>query len=525
MRQNLYCPIRNTEELAQRLLYMNILIAPSGFKENLSSEEVADYIAEGVAHAIPDANIIKVPLVDGGEGFAQSLVKATSGTMYSVLVTGPVGLPVKAQFGILGGTGPKTAIMEMASAAGLRQVPEGMRDPLRTTTFGVGELIKAALNTGARRLLIGCGDSGTTDGGAGMAQALGVRLLDSAGESIGWGGAELARIAHVDLSRIDARIEHVQIDVACNFNSLLCGPSGAAPMFGPQKGATPSAVDELSRSLEHFSAVLKRELNIDVTTLPGGGAAGGLGAGLHAFLKANLYHRYEIIMRYLEIDAPLNQADLVITAEGCIDFSTAKGKIPCEVARRARELGTPTVALVGMIGKGAEVTITEGLDVYTSILDSPTQLFTAMNRAPELLKKSAESLMRTIMVGKKLAESARLQRELEEEETATSRGFESPTMPVSGPGFVNQLSQDMRTPLNLVIAYSKMLLDGLLGEVTPPQRKALLQVIKHSYWQLSMVNGLLQSAIGTDKKNPVAENLGTRVERIMSASSSGRLSS
>lgn len=483
---------------------MNILIAPSGFKEGLSPEDVADCIAEGVSRVVPDAKITKVPLVDGGEGFAKILANVTGGTICGVTVTGPTGQPVTANFGILGGSGPKTAVMEMASAAGLRLVPEGLRDPLKTTTYGVGELIQAALDTGVKRLLIGCGDSGTTDGGAGMAQALGVRLLDSTGRPIGRGGAELARLAHVDLSSRDPRLEGVQIDVACNFNSLLCGPHGAARMFGPQKGATPLAVEELTRALERLALIIKHDLSIDVRTLPGGGAAGGLGAGLHAFLNASLYHRFEIVMRYLDIDGPIRAADLVITAEGCIDFSTAWGKIPCEVGRRAQEFGTPTVALAGMIGQGAEMTLEKGLDAYASILDSPMQLFAAIKRAPELLKRGAESLMRAVLVGKKLGDTL-ARRDREAEENDLQQLVDTPARLDGNIGFVDQLSLDMRTPLNLVIAYSKMLSDGLLGEVTPLQQKALSQVIKHSYWQLSMINGLLQSITGVSGVIPTDE--------------------
>ncbi len=196
------------------------------------------------------------------------------------------------------------------------------------------------------------------------------------------------RLAHIDLLHRDPRLDRVQIDVACNFNSMLCGPTGAARMFGPQKGATPSAVQELERALAYFAFIVRRDLGIDVVALPGGGAAGGLGAGLRAFLNAELHHRYEIIMRYIEIDEPIRRADLVITAEGCIDFSTSRGKIPCEVARRAKQFGVPTVALVGMIGQGAETTIEKGLDAYSSVIDAPMQLFAAMKRAPELVKRA-----------------------------------------------------------------------------------------------------------------------------------------
>ena len=475
---------------------MNILIAPSGFKESLSPEEVADCIEEGILRVLPDAQVVKVPLVDGGEGFTKTLVRLTGGKIFDAIVTGPVGEPVRAHWGLLGGVGPKTAILEMASAAGLRLVPDGLRNPLETTTFGVGELIKIALDDGVDRILIGCADSATTDGGAGMAQALGIRLLDGAGKAIGRGGRELKNLAHVDVSTRDPRIDQVQIDVAVNFNSVLCDPNGAARLFGPQKGATVLGVEILAEALEQFASVIKQDLAIDVRKLAGGGAAGGLGAGLRAFLNANLHHRYEIVMRYLDIDGPLREADLVVTAEGCIDFSTSRGKIPCEVARRAKELGLPTVALVGKIGQGAEVTLQHGIDAYSSIVDSPMPYFAALECAPSLLKRGAENLARTLLVGKQLAEASRNSFG-EIEEMSLERRVETERSFDHAPKFPEQLSLDMRTPLNLVIAHAKMMKDGLLGDINPAQTKALAQTIKHAYWMLSIINSLMESISGT----------------------------
>ncbi len=227
---------------------LTILIAPSGFKESLSAQEVAENIAAGVLRAMPDANIIKAPMVDGGEGFTAALVDATHGAMHSVKVTGPLGQPVDSFFGFLGGRDRKTAVIEMAAAAGLRLVPRDRRDPTKTTSYGVGELIRAALDAGAQRILLGCGDSGINDGGAGMVQALGARLLDDEGKAIGWGGGELARIAHIDLSELDPRLAHVQLDAAVNWHNVLLGERGVARVFGPQKGATPEQVELLGSS-------------------------------------------------------------------------------------------------------------------------------------------------------------------------------------------------------------------------------------------------------------------------------------
>lgn len=482
---------------------LNVVVAPAGFKESLSADEVADCIEEGIRRVVPDANVRKAPMIDGGEGFAKTLVRITGGTLHEVTVTGPVGQPVNAHYGILGGMGPRTAVMEMASAAGLRLVPEDMRDPLCTTTYGVGELIKAALDAGVERVLIGCADSGTNDGGAGMAQALGVRLLDRDGQSIGLGGAELVRLDSIDLSYMDPRIPRVKFDVTCNFNSVLCEPSGTSRLFGPQKGATPRAVETLVEALEHYAEIIKQQLGVDVRRIPGGGGAGGLGAGLRAFLNAELHHRYEIVMRYLDLDTPLQEADLVFTAEGCIDATTPRGKIPCEVGRRAKVYGHPVVALAGKIGDGAEIVLEHDIDALASIMDSPMPQTMAFLRATELLKGGAERVMRVILVGSQLQQKSILEgdsvRQLISQRANEGDSAVGP-LPLA---FLGALSEELRTPLNLIIGYSKMVKDGLLGSVMPEQQKALQQVIKNSYWVLMMMNGLLQSSGVPDKAPPM----------------------
>jgi len=381
-----------------------VLIAPSGFKESLGAEEVADCIARGISRALPDARIQKAPLAYGGEGFTKGLVAATGGTLHDLTVTGPVGQRIQAYYGFLGGADSKTAVLEMASAAGLRLVPRDARDPLVTTTYGVGELLKAALDAGAERVLVGCGDSGTSDGGAGAAQALGVRLLDGEGRDLGRGGGELARLEHIDLGGRDRRLERVRIDVACNWHNVLCGPGGVAPVFGPQKGASPETVERLAAALEHYADVIAREPGADVREMPGGGASGGLGAGLHALLGARLHPRYDIVMRYLDIDELLREADLVFTAEGGIDFQTPRGKIPAEVARRAKRFGLPVIVLAGTIGKDAHINYASGIDAFTSILHVPCTLDEAIARASEMLTDCAENVMRMVMVGYRLAQ-------------------------------------------------------------------------------------------------------------------------
>jgi len=267
---------------------MKILFPPSGFKQYLRSNEVADYSAAGVLHAIPDAKIYKAPLADEGEDFTKALVTVTKGTMHAVKVTGPVGQEVEAYFGFLGGPGPKTAVLKILPEAGLTLAPRSSFNPLATTTYGVGELIRTALDMGAQKLLIGCGDPGTNDGGAGMAQALGVRLLDTAGQQISWGAAALAKLVRIDMSNLDPRVHNVEFDVACNWNSILCGPRGISKIFGPQQGMSPQAIQLLTAAFENYADVIQRDLGIDVRTMPGSGAAGGLGTALHVFLKATL---------------------------------------------------------------------------------------------------------------------------------------------------------------------------------------------------------------------------------------------
>jgi glycerate kinase len=479
---------------------LNILIAPSGFKEGLEPDEVADCIELGVLRALPDAKIQKVPLVDGGEGFTKALVKITGGTLDTVSVTGPVGRPVEAWFGFLGRPGPKTAVMEMAAAAGLRLVPKELRDPLKTTTYGVGELIKAALDAGAERILIGSADSGTTDGGAGMAQALGVRLLDGSDCEIGFGGGELSRLERIDMSGLDPRVRQVKIDVACNWQTLLCGPTGAARMFGPQKGASPEMVEQLAAATDHYAAVILRETGVDVRTMPGGGSAGGLGTGMHIFLNASLRPRYDVVMEYLEVDKPLREADLVITAEGCLDDTTYRGKIPAEVARRAKPYNHPVIALVGMIGQGAQISFTYGIESCSSILEGPMTLAEAIENAPDLVTRAAERVMRLVLVGQKLmrkqpageinvnAQSLSHYPEIASRVVGAHQPFGIP------PDFLGTISRELRTPLNLVTGYAGMVKDQVLGGINPTQEKALSQVVTHSHRLLTMINGVMRAA-------------------------------
>lgn len=382
---------------------LRVLVAPSGFKESLTVTEVAACIADGVRAALPDAEVVQAPLVDGGEGFARVLTEMTGGALHPVRVTGPVGAPVEAHFGVLGTPpdgGPRTAAVEMAAAAGLRLVPRDARDPRRTTSYGVGELIRAALDAGAARILVGCGDSGINDGGAGMAQALGARLLDAGGREIGRGGAELARLARIDLSGLDPRLARVRLDAAVNWRNALLGPRGVARVFGPQKGATPEMVEELEGALETYAAAIRRDLGLDVAAEPGAGASGGLGAGLRALLGARLHPRYDLIMRYYDLDRLMEGADLVLTAEGSLDAQTPEGKIPAEVARRAKRHGVPVIALAGTLGRGASANLRHGIDAYFGIIRRPCSLQDCFDEAAGLLAHSAEQAVRAVVAAR-----------------------------------------------------------------------------------------------------------------------------
>jgi glycerate 2-kinase len=383
-----------------------VLIAPSGFKESLDAQDCADRIAEGIAKAMPDAVILKAPLVDGGEGFSIALSEATGGRVHRLKATGPVGEPVAAHFAFLGGRARKTAVIEMAAAAGLRLVPRDRRDPTMTTSYGVGELIAAALDAGAQRILLGCGDSGINDGGAGMVQALGAKLLDADGLELGRGGAELARLARIDLSGLDPRLARVELDAAVNWHNVLLGPRGVARVFGPQKGATPEQVELLDRAMTRYAECIRAATGIDMASAPGGGASGGLGAGFAGLLGGRLHPRFEIVMQYLDIDSLLDRADIVFTAEGSLDDQTPFGKVPCEFARRAKARGLPVIAIAGTLGRDVEINLAHGIDAYTSILRKPCLLEDAIAAAGELLRDAAASAMRMVMVGMALREAA-----------------------------------------------------------------------------------------------------------------------
>ncbi|EME83435.1 uncharacterized protein MYCFIDRAFT_39135 [Pseudocercospora fijiensis CIRAD86] len=385
-----------------------ILICPSGFKESLQPGQVADCIEVGVLRAVPEAIVTKAPMVDGGEGFTKALVESTGGSLRHITVTGPVRKPVSSHYGFLGSSSNPAAVVEMAAAAGLSLIPRDRRNPLHTTTYGVGSLIGAALDDGATNILLGCGDSGTCDGGIGMAQALGARFFDSLGQELpcARGGASLHDLAKADLSGLHPRLKEVQIDVACNWYNVLCGAKGVARVFGPQKGATPEEVELLSKAMDRVSVIVSKEVGQDISLAPGSGASGGMGAGL-MLIGAHLHPRFDIITKFLNIQQLVQGCDMVITAEGGIDEQTPRGKIPAEVARIAKAKGVPVIALAGTVGVGARSNYAAGIDAYASILQAPCNLQTAINQAERLLIDCAESVTRMVMVGWQLKKAMR----------------------------------------------------------------------------------------------------------------------
>ncbi|OQP06745.1 glycerate kinase [Geobacillus sp. 46C-IIa] len=376
---------------------MKVVIAPDSFKESLSALEVAEAVERGFRTVFPEAEYVKVPMADGGEGTVQSLVDATGGRIVEVKVTGPLGEPVLAFFGLLGDG--KTAVIEMAAASGLHLVPRDRRNPLVTTTRGTGELIRAALDAGATHLIIGLGGSATNDGGAGMVQALGGRLLDRDGRDIRSGGGALADLQAIDLSGLDPRLKSVRIDVACDVDNPLTGPKGAAAIFGPQKGATPDMVAILDRNLAHYADVIHRELGKQVGDIPGAGAAGGLGAGLLAFLPAELKRGVDIVIETVQLAERVKGADLVITGEGRIDGQTVFGKTPIGVAKTAKRFGVPVIGIAGSLGDDSAAVLDHGIDALFTIVPGVVSLEKALKDAEYYLSQAARHIASVYRLG------------------------------------------------------------------------------------------------------------------------------
>jgi glycerate kinase len=379
---------------------MKVVVAPDSYKGSLSALKVAEAMERGVLSVFPAAEVVKVPIADGGEGTVDALVVATGGRVVEQEVTGPLGTPVRARWGVLGGG--EVAVVEMAAASGLPLVPVGRRDPRFTTTRGTGDLVRAALDAGLRRLVIGIGGSATNDGGCGMARALGARFLDGAGADLAEGGAALAGLARVDLSGLDPRLAGAEVVVACDVDNPLTGPRGASAVYGPQKGATPAMVAELDAALARFAEVAREATGRDVADRPGAGAAGGLGAGLLFFTPARLRPGVEIVLETTGFDRIVRGADLVLTGEGRTDFQTAMGKAPVGVAAAAKRHGVPVVCLAGGLGDGAEDVLAKGIDAVASAVPGPMSLEDAVARGAGLVEAAAARLCRLLAVGRAL---------------------------------------------------------------------------------------------------------------------------
>ena len=380
---------------------MKILLAPDSFKECLSAAEAAAAMARGVRRVLPTAELVELPLGDGGEGTAAALCRATAGRWQTCRVRGPLGTPVEARLALLGDG--HTAVVEMAEAAGLHLVPAGARDPARASTYGVGELIRAALDAGCTRLILALGGSATNDGGAGMAQALGARLLDRDGGELPPGGAALRHLHRIDLAGLDPRLGTLRVDAACDVVNPLTGPTGAAAVFGPQKGATPPQVAALDAALTHYAAVVARDVGLDMEREAGAGAAGGLGGGAMAFLGARLVRGVELVLDAVGFDYHLAGADLVLTGEGRIDGQTAYGKLPSGVAQAARAHGVPVVALAGQVGEGSEQLRDCGIDAVFALAPGPVTLQHALADAARDLERVAAQVAAVFAVGRAAA--------------------------------------------------------------------------------------------------------------------------
>lgn len=376
---------------------MRVLIAPDKFKGSLTAPQAAEAMARGVRRILPNAEVSLIPLADGGEGTIDAMTAARGGEIRRVTVTGPMGQPVEARYG----SGKVTAYLEMAEASGLSLVPPDQRNPWLATTYGTGELIRAAVADPPSGLFIGIGGSATNDGGAGMAQALGFRLLDFHGEEIPRGGGSLDRLWRIDDSCYDGCLVGVNVEVACDVTNPLCGPNGASAVYGPQKGATPEMVEKLDRNLAHFAAIIRRDLGVEVADEPGAGAAGGLGAGLIAFADARLGPGFQFIEESVGLAAELGISDLCLTGEGSIDGSTGYGKVVAGVGSVCRSVGVPCIALAGSIGEGAEVVHREGVDAVFSLCHRPMSLAEALDDAAALLEAAAEQAVRAFLAGRR----------------------------------------------------------------------------------------------------------------------------
>ncbi|WP_342322079.1 glycerate kinase [Kosakonia sp. BYX6] len=379
---------------------MKIVIAPDSYKESLSALDVANAIESGFREIFPTAEYVKIPVADGGEGTVEAMVAATKGRVVKVNVKGPLGEQAEAFYGLSGDE--QSAFIEMAAASGLEMVPTAKRDPLITTSWGTGELIRHALDAGVKHIIIGIGGSATNDGGAGMVQALGAKLLDDNDRQIDLGGAALETLKRIDIRELDKRLAQCRIEVACDVTNPLIGKEGASAIFGPQKGATPEMIARLDKALAHYAKIIARDLDLDVLKLAGGGAAGGMGAALYAFCGAELRQGIEIVTDALALDEHVTGADLVITGEGRIDSQTVHGKVPVGVAKVAKRHNIPVIGIAGSLTADVGVVHDHGIDAVFSVIYTICSLEDALANAGENVRLTARNVAAVLKAGQRL---------------------------------------------------------------------------------------------------------------------------
>jgi glycerate kinase len=376
---------------------MKILVAPQEFKGSISALSASEAAKNGILRVFPEAEVVLCPVADGGDGTLETLVEVSGGEVRTCSVQNPIGETIQAQWGAMGDG--VTAVIEMARTSGLALLSLDERDPLNASTYGLGQAISEALNEGFRKFIVGIGGSATNDAGAGMAQALGANLLDARGNTISFGGAALSSLQTVDISNMDSRIKESKFLVACDVSNPLTGEEGASAVYGPQKGATPEMVQRLDDALSNFATVVKKDLKKDVAEMSGAGAAGGLGAGMMAFMGAELKAGVDIVLDTVNLRDKLSSVDLVITGEGGMDFQTIYNKAPIGVARIASEYNIPTIAIAGLLGSNFKIVHEHGIRAATSIVNGPITLEEASDRAFELISDSVEESLRFISVG------------------------------------------------------------------------------------------------------------------------------
>jgi glycerate kinase len=387
-------------------MLLKVVIAPSGFANSIDGDQAADAIEQGVLRALKVAGIVKVPTLNPNESFTKALVKMTGGILHQRLVMGPTWQLVPAQFGFLGGEQHKTAVIDTRLPLPSSLETFDQRKPLRTTSYGVGELIKAALDEGAERILLGCGGSGVFDCGMGMMQALGGRFLDGAGQELGRGGEELNLLERIDLSQLDPRIRNVRMDIACDWREVLCGGTGIARTFSPAKGGSMEMVEEMSLALERFAALVERDFGAYVRQIPGGGAAGGVAACAYALFGAVLHPNAEIVMDYLRFNALLKDADVIITTTGVWTAGIQHDTLSELVLHRARQMALPVISLDSVTRSQADAQETQEAAQVNDVLHATVSRVSAGGYWTDELSKAAEKTMRYVLIGYRATQKA-----------------------------------------------------------------------------------------------------------------------